>query len=134
MEHLSLVLSKILENVINNYSDEIANAIFAVVVSLIVYLISIVKNSYVKSALEAVEKGVVIVQHTVVEDLKVKSADGKLTDEEKAEVKTNAIKIAKEQLGILGTFILNIITGSADKWIATQVEYIIGRIKLASNK
>ena len=65
--------------------------------------------------------------------MKEKSKDGKLTAEEKEEVKLKAIKIAKQQLGIVGTMILNIFTGSAEKWIATQVEYIVARVKQASN-
>lgn len=133
MEHLALLFHQILENIINNYSDEIANAIFICVISVIGYVINNVKNSYLKSALESAEKGVLIIQNTVVEDLKEKSKDGKLTAEEKEEVKLKAIKIAKQQLGIVGTMILNIFTGSAEKWIATQVEYIVARVKQASN-
>lgn len=133
MEQLALLFHKVLSTIINNYSDEIINIMFILIISVIGYLISIVKNSYLKSALESAEKGVLIIQHSVVEDLKEKSADGKLTDEEKAQVKNKAILIAKEQLGILGTIILNLVTGSADKWISTQAEYILARIKTASN-
>ena len=133
MEKLGLILANILEMVINNYSDEIAYAVMSLAVAVIGFLLSYVKNSYVKSALESVEKAVVIIGQTVVDDLKAKSADGKLTDDEKEEVKANAIRISKQQMGIVGTFILNIITGSADKWISTQVEYIVAKIKTASN-
>lgn len=134
MEHLMLLFHQILENIINNYSDEIVNTIFIGVIYVIGYFINHVKNSYLKSALESAEKGVLIIQNTVVEDLKEKSKDGKLTAEEKEEVKLKAIKIAKEQLGLLGTMVLNIFTGNAEKWIATQVEYIVARVKQASNK
>ena len=84
--------------------------------------------------MQSVEKAVVIVGQTIVDDLKAKSTDGKLTDEEKAEVKNHAVIIAKQQLGIVGTFIMNIVTGSVDKWIQSQIEFIVGKIKAASNQ
>lgn len=133
MEHLALLFHQILANIVNNYSDEIVNSIFIGVIYFIGYLANNVKNSYLKCALESAEKGVFVIQSTVVEDLKEKSKDGKLSNEEKAEVKLKAIKIAKEQLGLFGNIVLGIVTGNAEKWLATQVEYIIARVKQASN-
>lgn len=133
MENFYSVLAKILESVVNNYSDEIAYAILSVIVAAFGFLLTHIKNAYILSAMQSVEKAVVIVGQTIVDDLKAKSTDGKLTDEEKSEVKNHAVIIAKQQLGVVGTFIMNIVTGSADKWIQYQVEFIVGKIKSASN-
>jgi hypothetical protein len=61
--------------------------------------------------------------------LKAKSADGKLTPEERAEVREHAKKVFLEQFGIIGKFVSTLFMGSLEKWFETQKEYILNEIK-----
>lgn len=133
MEKLSLILANIAEQIINNYSDDIANLVLGALVLGIGYLINHTKNGFILKGLQAVEKAVYVVKQQTVDDLKAKSADGKLTPEERAQAKANFIAVCKQELGIVGRFFLSLIVGDLEKWLSTQADFIIAKIKEASN-
>lgn len=132
MEKFYSILGNILEFVVNNYSDEIAYFIGAALLALLAFLGSRIKNAYIQEAYQKLVVAVTVVQSTIVEDLKAKSADGKLTPEERAEVRAHAKRVFFEQFGILGKFISTLFMGSLEKWFETQKEYILAEIKKKS--
>lgn len=129
MEKFYSVLGNILEFAINNYSDEIAYFAFAGLLMFIGWLISTIKNSYIKAALEKLYAAVVFVNQTVVDDLKDKTKDGVFDAKERAEAREKAKEVFLSQFGIVGKFILSLCVGSLDKWFNTQVEVIVAEIK-----
>lgn len=133
MDQFMVVLSKVMVFVLNNYSDQIAYFIGFLMLYIIGYLISVVKNSYVKEALQHVYTAVQVVKQTVVDELKADQADGVLTEAEKTAVKETARKVFLEQFGIVGKFITTLCVGSLEKWFNTQVEVIVAEIKKPSS-
>ena len=133
MEKFYSVLGNLLEFVINNYSDEIAYFVFAGLLGVLAYIGARIKNAYVLEAYQKLVVAVTVVQSTVVEDLKEKSADGKLTPEERAEVQEHAKRVFFEQFGIVGKAISTLFMGSLEKWFETQKEYILAEIKKKSS-
>lgn len=129
MEKFYSVLGNILEFVLNNYSDEIVYLVGAGLVMAIGWLISTVKNSYIKAALEKLYAAVVFVNQTIVDDLKDKTKDGVFDTKERAEARAKAKEVFLSQFGIVGKFILSLCVGSLDKWFETQVEVIVAEIK-----
>ena len=132
MEKLSLILANILEYAINNWADDIAMIIGAALLGLLGYIGSRIKNAYIAEAYQKLVVAVTVVQQTIVEDLKAKSVDGKLTPEERAEVQAHAKRVFFEQFGIVGKFISSLFMGSLEKWFETQKEYILAEIKKKS--
>ena len=132
MEKFYSVLGNLLEHIINNYSDEIALALGASVLSVLAFIGSKIKNAYIAEAYQKLVVAVTVVQQTIVDDLKAKSADGKLTPEERAEVQAHAKKVFFEQFGIVGKAISTLFMGSLEKWFETQKEYILAEIKKKS--
>lgn len=132
MEKLSLILANILEVIVNNYADDIAMLIGAALLGLLGYIGARIKNAYIAETYHKLVVAITVVQNTIVEDLKAKSADGKLTPEERAEVKEHAKKVFFEQFGIVGKFITTLFMGSLEKWFETQKEYILAEIKKKS--
>lgn len=132
MEKFYSVLGNLLEFVINNYSDEIAYFIFATLLGVLGYIGSQIKNAYINEAYQKLVVAVTVVQETVVKDLKEKSADGKLTPEERAQVAEHAKKVFFEQFGIFGKYLSTLFMGSLEKWFETQKEYILAEIKKKS--
>lgn len=65
-----------------------------------------VQNEYLKGVLvrvdDAVFTAVKDLQQTVVEQIKVASADGKITDDEKKQIKDKALVVVKSHLGTKG--------------------------------
>lgn len=92
------------------------------------YVIAKIDNEtvrkYVGRAWTEVKSAVAEVYQTYVAELKAASADGKLTDEEKAEAKKKAIALAKSNIGKKGLARLVRILGidALDDWLGTQVE------------
>ncbi len=129
MEKFYSILGNLLEVIINNYSDEIAYFVFAGLLILLGWIFSNIKNSYIREAYQKLVVAITIVQTTVVEDLKEKSADGKLTEDERAEVREKAKKVFFDQFGILGRFLSTMFMGSLEKWFETQKDFILAEIK-----
>lgn len=133
MEKFYSVLGNILEFVINNYSDEISYLIFLAIAGVLGWLISTVKSSIIKAALEKIYTAVMFVKQTVVDDLKDKTKDGVFDAKERAEAKEKAKKVFLDQFGIVGKFILSLIVGPIEKWFEIQAEVILGEIKKKSS-
>jgi len=132
MEKFYSVLGNLLEFIINNYADQIAIFFFAAVVGVLGFILAKINNAVIKALIQKVIVAVTVVQSTVVEDLKAKKADGKLTKEEQTEVADHAKRIFFEQIGLIGKFIYTLVVGSLDKWFETQKEYILAEIKKKS--
>lgn len=88
-------------------------------------------NGIVGRALHEVGDAVLMVGHTYVDDLKADSADGTLTEAEKAKAKADAIAIAKKNLGSDGLAKLAKVLGLADleHWFGTKVESAVATVK-----
>ena len=99
------------------------------------YLRGLIKNTKINDivgrALGEVRDAVREVYQTVVADLKAKSADGKLTDKEKADAKALAIKLVRENIGMKGLAALMRVLGldDVDSWLGTKVEAVIDALK-----
>jgi Sec-independent protein translocase protein TatA len=85
-------------------------------------------------ALREVGDAVMMVGKTYVEALKAASADGTLTDAEKAEAKARAIAAAKKNIGVDGLKALGRILGLGDgddsltHWLETKVESAVASV------
>lgn len=131
------------------FSLVIQSGIFSVFLGLVISLIKFaktlidaktaetlngIKNANVKESLElakdCVSTVVLELSQTVVDKLKEKAADGKLTEEEIAEVK----KIALEKItslmseNVYGT--ISEIFGNAENWINEKIESEVKKMKL----
>ena len=129
MEKLSLILANLLEHAVNNYSDDLAILIGAGIVAVLGFIGSKIKNAYVAEAWDKITIAVTVTQQTIVDDLKSATADGKLTDEDKAKIKAHAKAIFFEQFGIVGKALSTLFMGSLEKWFNTQSEFIIAEMK-----
>jgi hypothetical protein len=98
-----------------------------------------VRNEYLRGVLvrldDAVLAAVREVHQVTVEELKARSADGKLTPEERARVKQVAIDAVKSHLGKRGigelARVLGLEGGAIDKLLATRVEAAVHDLKRA---
>ena len=90
-------------------------------------------GAIVGRALDEIGDAVASVYQTYVSALKDASADGKLTDEEKAEAKRLAIAEAVSNLGAKGLARLARVLGisSLEKWFSTKTEASLVRLKAA---
>lgn len=95
-----------------------------------------IKDANVKNAINSAENCITTVtaemSQTVGEDLKAKSADGKLTAEDAAQIKADAV--AKVQ-SLLSDDILQTITtvhGDAEAWISSKIEAAVKAAKTIS--
>lgn len=81
-------------------------------------------------ALAEVGDAVLAVSQTYVDALKAASADGVLTDAEKAEAKAKAIALAKKNIGTEGLKKLAKILGiDIDGWLGTKIEAAVSTLK-----
>lgn len=87
-------------------------------------------NGIVTRALSEIGDAVLTVGHTYVDDLKTASADGTLTDAEKAKAKADAIAIAKKNIGMDGLAKLGKVLGidDLDHWFGTKVESAVATV------
>lgn len=98
-----------------------------------------VKNEYLRGALvrldDAVLAAVREVQQVTVEAIKAASADGRLTAEERAQVKTKAIEAVKSHLGMKGLAELAKVLGlggdAVEKMLSTRIEAAVHDLKRA---
>jgi len=89
-----------------------------------------VQNEYLKNALvrldDAVFTAVKDLQQSVVEEIKAASSDGKITDEEKKQIKDRAIAAVKSHLGTKGLAeaakILGLEGGALEGLLSSKVE------------
>lgn len=96
-----------------------------------------VKNEYLRGVLvrldDAVLAAVREVHQVTVEALKAANADGKLTPEEKAQVKAKAIEAVKSHLGMKGLGELAKVLGlggdAVEKMLSTRVEAAVHDLK-----
>lgn len=102
------------------------------------YLVPLLKSKDLREKMLAVWSAVTAavreVNQTYVDALREGRADGKLTDEEKAEAKRRAIAVAKSNIGIKGLRAIAKALGldSIDDWLASKVEAVIGDDKAAA--
>ncbi len=84
----------------------------------------------VSRALTEVGDAVLAVTQTYVDEIKLASADGKLTDEEKAHAKAKAVALIKSNIGLEGIKKLARIIGvDVDGWLGTKVEAAVAVLK-----
>ncbi len=129
MEQFMVVLSKIMAFVLNNYADQVAYFVGFLALSLIGWMISTVKNSYIQEALRHLYTAVQVTKQTIVDDLKDKEKDGVFDAVEQSNARENARKVFLEQFGILGKFIMSLCVGNLNKWFDHQVEVVVAEIK-----
>jgi hypothetical protein len=95
-----------------------------------------IKDGNVKSALSAAEDCVTTVvlemAQTVSDDLKAKSADGKLTAEDAAKIKEDAVTKVQALLSDDVTNTLNTVFGDAEAWVRSKIEAAVKRLKTAN--
>lgn len=87
-------------------------------------------NVYIDLALETVMDTVQATNQSVVRDLKAKSADGKLTDDEKKEILANAVNSVMLTLSDDVKSVLSQAFTDLPAWIETQIESFINRTKI----
>lgn len=87
-------------------------------------------NGVVGRALSEIGDAVLLVGHTYVDDLKAASADGSLTPEEAARAKSDAIDVAKKNIGAAGLAKLAKVLGvdDLDHWLETKVESAVATV------
>lgn len=98
-----------------------------------------VKNEYLRGTLvrldDAVLAAVREVQQVTVEALKIASADGKLTPEERAQVKAKAMEAVKSHLGMKGLAELAKVLGlsgdAIERMLSTRVEAAVHDLRHA---
>jgi hypothetical protein len=84
-------------------------------------------------ALAEVGDAVLAVSQTYVDALKAANADGKLTDQEKAEAKAKALALIKQNLGPVGLRKLAKIIGvDVDGWLGTKLEAAVATLQTKS--
>lgn len=120
------------------------SVLLGLVISLIkfakVYLDNKTKETSVKIKEETVKKSIELVEscittvvlelsQTIVDDLKDKSADGKLTDEEKVNIRNLAVEKVKQLMTDDVYTTLDEVFGSAEKWIIEKIEAEVKKIK-----
>lgn len=97
-----------------------------------------IKDSNIKSALNTVENCITTVvlelSQTVVDDLKASSADGKLTPDEIAKIKSDAVSKVEALLSTDVSSTLNQVFGDAQAYISSKIEAEVKKLKLAANK
>lgn len=88
-------------------------------------------RKYVGRAFVEVKSAVAEVYQTYVGALKEADADGKLTDEEKAEAKSRAVAMAKSNIGKKGLKRLTNVLGvdAFDDWLGNKVEAAVDHAK-----
>ena len=99
-----------------------------------------VKNEYLRGVLvrldDVVFTAVKDLQQTVVNEIKLASADGKITDAEKRRIKDQAIANAKSHLGTKGigelAKVLGLDSGAIDGLLSSKVEAAVHDLRRAS--
>lgn len=99
-----------------------------------------VKNEYLKGVLvrldDAVFTAVKDLQQTVVDQIKAASADGKITDDEKKEIKRRALEAVKAHLGVKGLSevgtILGLGGGAVESLLSSKVEAAVHDLRRAT--
>lgn len=95
-----------------------------------------IKDAYIKNAVSSAEDCVTTVvlkmAQTVVDDLKVKSADGKLTDDEIKQIQSDSLAeveklVSSDVYNTLGT-----VFGDTEAWIKCKIEAEVKKIKMNS--
>lgn len=95
-----------------------------------------IKDSKIRSAISSAEDCVTTVvlemSQTVVDDLKAKSADGKLTDDEIKAIKSDALEKIKKLISgeIYNT--LSTVFGDVEAWLNCKIEAEVKKLKLTS--
>lgn len=82
---------------------------------------------YINLASDAVRTVVDSLSQTIVNDLKTKSADGKLTDAEKAEILSNATERVINVMGDASIVAVEAAFGDAEQWVIDKIEQTIWR-------
>jgi hypothetical protein len=84
------------------------------------------------TAEDCITTAVLEIAQTTVDDLKEAAADGKLTDEEKEQVKAAAFSRAKELISTDVFSALDSITGNVDEWIKSKIEAAVKKLAVDS--
>lgn len=92
-----------------------------------------VKDTNVKNAIDTAENCVTTVvselTQTTVESLKKQSADGKLTPEDAAKIKADAVTKVQELLNDDVQQTINTVFGDAEKWVSSKIEAAVKKFK-----
>jgi len=122
-----------------NYGDRAFLWTMALIVPYVsAYIVNHIKNKTVSLIMSRawgeIQSAVLEVRQVYVDAIKTASEDGKLTSEEKAEAKNQAIAKAKSNIGIAGIKRLAAILGVEDatNWIANKIESAVSINKKTS--
>lgn len=92
-----------------------------------------IKDSNIRNAITTAEDCVTTVvlelAQTVTDDLKAKSADGKLTPEDAAKIKEDAVTKVQALLSDDVTNTLSTIFGDAEAWVRSKIEAAVKQLK-----
>jgi hypothetical protein len=88
-----------------------------------------VLDKYIDIAVNTVVDTVKALNQSVVNDLKEKAADGKLTAEEKTEILNNAVQTVIMSLSEEVQTVLSAVYGDLPTWIATQIDKAVSNEK-----
>ena len=91
-----------------------------------------VKNA-ISTAEDCVTTAVLEMSQTVADDIKAKSADGKLTDYEAVQIKADALARVKQLIGAEGETAINSIFGDGEAWLISKIEAAVKINKSSSN-
>jgi hypothetical protein len=89
-----------------------------------------VKNA-ITTAEDCVTTVVLELAQTVTDDLKAKSADGKLTAEDAAKIKEDAVTKVQSLLSDDVTNTLSTVFGDAEAWVRSKIEAAVKKQKIA---
>lgn len=97
-----------------------------------------IKDANVKNAINSAEDCATTVvlelSQTSVEDLKAKSADGKLTAEDAAQIKADAVAKVQALLSDDVVNTLNTIYGDGQAWLSSKIEAAVKKLKASATQ
>lgn len=95
-----------------------------------------IKDQTTRESIDIVESCITTVvlelSQTIVDDLKDKAADGKLTDEEKASVRNLAVAKVQQLMTDEVYTTLGEVFGNTEKWIEEKIEAEVKKIKIGN--
>lgn len=95
-----------------------------------------IRDTNIRHAVETVDNAATTIVYklaqTTVDDLKAKAADGKLTEDEIAQLKADSLSEVKQLVGADVLDTLHTVFGDAEAWITAKIEAAVKSLKLDS--
>lgn len=112
-----------------NYGDAIVAFVFTGASGMLLSYAGSTKNKFLKWVAEQVHEVVVVLNETMVADIKEASADKTITKEEGIRIKNHAIEVATAKIGIIGKLGVRLFAGPVNEFIDSQIEAALAKIK-----